>query len=146
MQISDKGVDMIKGFEGCRLDAYKDVAGLWTIGVGHRLPDRADGWAGLTWTQAQVDMQLRTDLEHFEAIVNTAVKAQIQQRQFDALVSLAFNIGAVAFAASTLVKRLNALDSLGAAAQFTVWNRTAGAFNAGLLARRTAELLCFVGA
>lgn len=142
MNTSDQGVAMIRGFEGCKLTAYRDVVNIPTIGVGHTGPEVHEG---LVWTQTQADVQLHTDLKHFEDVINTAVKASLNQMQFDALVSLAFNIGAVAFAGSTLVKKLNALDTKGAACQFTVWNKAGGVLQPVLLARRTVELCCFLG-
>lgn len=142
MKTSDKGIKMIRTFEGCVLKTYRCAANVLTIGVGHTGPDVVEG---LVWTQAQADAALAKDLERFEAAVNVAVKVPLTQMQFDACVSLAFNIGVLGFASSTLVKKLNAHDTVGAARQFTVWNRAGGQYNASLNARRTAELCCFLG-
>lgn len=143
MRVSETGRKAIEAFEGCRLTAYRDVVGVLTVGYGHTGPDVR---VGLTVTQAQADALLAADLDRFERGVTAAVHRTLQQHEFDALVSLAFNIGLGAFGASTLVARLNDADLLGAAAQFTVWNKAGGKFNPGLLTRRTRELLTFVGA
>ena len=143
MKTSSEGVAAIRGYEGCLLKAYRDVSGVWTIGVGHTGPEVHDG---LVWTQAQADAQLAADLKHFEDVVSVAVKAPLAQGQFDALVSLCFNIGAVAFAGSTLVKKLNAGDTRGAGLQFVSWNKAGGQFNGALLARRACELWMFARA
>ncbi len=116
--------------------------GVLTVGYGHTGPDVR---VGLTVTQAQADALLAADLDRFERGVTAAVHRTLHQHEFDALVSLAFNIGLGAFGASTLVARLNDADFVGAAVQFTVWNKAGGKFNPGLLARRTRELLTFVG-
>jgi lysozyme len=139
-RISPAGLLAIRKFEGCVLRAYQDVGGVWTIGVGHTGPDVIKG---LVWTQEQADAELASDVERFEIAVSTACKVPLTQGQFDSLVSLAFNIGAGAFMSSTLVRKLNAGDLAGAAAQFVVWNRAAGVFNPGLLSRRAAELWTF---
>lgn len=142
MNISERGVRMIRNFEGCRLTAYPDVGGVWTIGVGHTGAGIVEG---LTWTQDQADAQLHADLQHFVDVVRTAVKVQVTQPQFDSLVSLCFNIGAVAFAVSTLVRKLNAGDVRGAACQFAVWHNAGGVYQPALLLRRAAELYYFAG-
>jgi lysozyme len=145
MKTSEAGVKAICREEGCLLTAYRDVAGVWTVGYGHT---GSEVKAGLTITQDQAEALLKLDLARFERAVSAAVKSageSLRQNEFDALVSLAYNIGSAAFYNSTLVAKLNAKDFVGAAAQFTVWNRAGGVFNPGLLARRTRELLRFVG-
>lgn len=142
MRVSDEGRKAIQQFEGCRLEAYQDVVGVWTIAYGHTGPDVH---AGLTITPARADALLALDLQRFERAVSAAVTRTLHQCEFDALVSLAFNIGAAAFAKSTLVRLLNEGRWTDAAAQFTVWHKAGGALHAGLLRRRTRELMMFVG-
>lgn len=124
MQTSAAGRAAIAQREGNKLKAYTDSVGVLTIGVGHTT---AAGppivTKGLTITAAQSDQILSRDLATFETAVNKAVKVPLSQGQFDALVSLAFNIGAGAFAKSTLVKRLNAGNVAGAAEAFMMWNK-----------------------
>jgi lysozyme len=126
---------------GHQLKAYRCQAGVLTIGVGHTGPEVRDG---LVITREQSETLLKLDLARFEAAVASATGGvALHQHEFDALVSLAFNIGAAAFAGSTLAHRLRARDWYAARCQFTVWNRAAGVFNPGLLARRTRELVLF---
>lgn len=148
MKLSEQGIAMIKGFEGCVLKAYRCPANVLTIGYGHTGPDVTKG---LMWTQQQADEAFAADVERFERGVSTDLSgvcpllsgAALPER-FDALVSLAFNIGMQAFHKSTLLKRLHADDLAGAAEQFTVWNKANGAFNKGLLQRRTREMRVFL--
>lgn len=124
MQTSAAGRAAIAQREGNKLKAYTDSVGVLTIGVGHTSaagPPKVT--KGLTITAAQSDEILSRDLATFEAAVNKAVKVPLSQGQFDALVSLAFNIGSGAFAKSTLVKRLNAGNVAGAADAFMMWNK-----------------------
>lgn len=143
MRTSAAGVAAIKRFEGCRLRAYQCAAGVYTIGYGHTGPEVV---RGLEWTQAQADAALVRDLERFERAVASAITRRMSPGQFDAMVSLAFNIGARAFARSTLVKRFEAGDVAGAGEQFVVWNKVGGRTHSGLLRRRAAELWMFARA
>lgn len=113
-------VDAIKGHEGLRLVAYLDSVGVWTIGYGDTGPDVVKG---LVITKAQAEERLRKRLREFEGYINRAVKVKLTQNQFDALVSLVYNIGPTNFLSSTLLRKLNASDYVGAADQFLVWNK-----------------------
>jgi lysozyme len=119
-EISTAGAKAIAKFESTRFQAYRDSAGVWTIGIGHTGPEVVEG---LVWTQAQVDAAFLADLDRFEAAVSRAVKVPVTQGEYDAMVSLAFNIGGGAFSQSTLVRLLNAGDREGASAQFDVFNK-----------------------
>jgi lysozyme len=141
---SPAGRKAIRGHEGCELEAYPDPAtngDPWTIGVGHTGPEVHKG---MTITEAQADAYLAADLRKFEAGVNAAAPKSTQA-QFDAMVSLAFNIGLGNFRSSTLLKKHNAGDYDGAAAQFAVWNRANGKVMAGLTKRRAAEAAMYRG-
>lgn len=143
MRVSN--VNAIKEHEGLRLKAYKDSVGVWTIGYGDTGPDVVEG---LVTTKEQAENRLRKRLVEFEGYVNKAVKVKLTQSQFDALVSLVYNIGPTNFSASTLLKKLNAGDYQGAADQFLVWNkgRVDGKLVVikGLSNRRTAERQLFM--
>src|SRR5690606_31851608 len=106
-RISAAGLAHIKKWEGCKLTAYKDVAGVWTIGYGstgnHVKP-------GMKITQSEADALLRKDLDRFERSVSSHVKVPLNDNQFAALVSFSFNVGTGAFQKSTLLKKLNAGD------------------------------------
>lgn len=143
MKTSQEGIEAIQQFEGCVLETYRCAAGVCTIGYGHTGPDVVPG---MVWTQSEAEAALRKDLERFERAVDGAITLDMTQGQFDALVSLAFNIGAKAFASSTLVKKFNAGDIAGAGDQFVVWNKVNGKVHAGLLQRRARELWMFARA
>jgi lysozyme len=138
--LGTNGTGLIHSFETCRLVAYPDQGGVATIGWGHV----AGVSLGDTCTQAQADAWFVQDAQVAVDAVNKDVPGSVTQNQFDALCSLCFNIGAGAFAGSTLVKRLNAGDVAGAAAQFPAWNHVNGAVNAGLTRRRAAEQALFL--
>lgn len=148
MRTSASGRAAITRHEGLRLTAYPDPATggePWTIGVGHTSragPPKVT--KGMKITRAQADEILSRDLATFEAAVSKAVKVPLNQNEFDALVSLAFNIGAGAFAKSTLVKKLNAGDRAGAATAFLSWNKAAGKVMKGLTKRREDERRLFL--
>ena len=142
---SDKGIGLIKEFEGCSLAAYRCPAGVWTIGYGHT--GKVDGKAvslGMRITQTKAAQLLREDLASFEAAVNAAVKTLITQNMFDALVSFSYNCGAGALRNSTLLRKLNAGDYLGAADEFPKWNKAGGKVLNGLVRRREAERKLFL--
>lgn len=139
--INTAGLDLIKTFEGCKLTAYLCPARVWTIGYGSTGPHVRKG---LTITQAEADQLLRDDLARFEAAVSRLVSVPLNDNQFSALVSFAFNVGIGALEGSTLLRKLNARDLDGAAAQFERWNRADGRVVAGLTRRRQAERALFV--
>ncbi len=148
MKVSAAGRKAISAHEGVRLKAYPDPATNaepWTIGVGHTSaagPPKV--YKGLTITTAECDEILSRDLATFERAVLKLVTAPLNQNQFDALVSLAFNIGAGNLGKSTLIRKLNARDYRGAADQFTVWNKAAGKVMTGLVRRRAEERALFL--
>ena len=142
--VSTAGINLICSFEGLRLNAYDDGVGVWTIGFGTTIyPNGIKVKKGDTCTEAQAKAYMAHDLKKFESAVNSAVTMSINQNQFDALVSLAYNIGTNAFKNSTLVKKLNAGDIRGAAAQFDVWNKGGGKVMQGLVNRRAVERKLF---
>lgn len=145
MSISAKGIDLICEFEGKRLTAYDDGVGIWTIGFGTiKYPNGVRVKKGDTCTLEQAKDYMRHDLIEFENAVNISVKVPLNQNQFDALVSLAYNIGSNAFKSSTLVKKLNAGDYKGAADQFNVWVNAGGKRMQGLVNRREKEKVLFL--
>ena len=145
MSVSNKGVDLICEFEGKQLIAYDDGVGIWTIGFGTiKYPNGVRVKKGDTCTLEQAKEYMRHDLIEFEYTVNSSVKVPLNQNQFDALVSLAYNIGSSAFKSSTLVKKLNTGDYQGAADQFNVWINAGGKRMQGLVNRRDREKLLFL--
>lgn len=132
---------VIKDHEGLRLTAYKDGGGVWTIGYGHT---GADVGEGLTIPLSEAERLLTRDLRTAEGHVNGGVKIKLTQNQFDALVSLTYNIGGEAFKDSTLLRLLNAGDYEGAANQFPRWNKDNGKVVNGLINRRREERELFL--
>jgi lysozyme len=141
MTTSDTGLHFIAGHEGLRLQSYQDSVGVWTIGYGHTSKVKQ----GQTITEAEALAFLREDLAIAEKAVNTTITAKLSQNQFDALVSLAFNIGAGAFSSSTLARRFNQGRILEAADAFLVWCHGGGMTLPGLLKRRKDERALFLG-
>lgn len=139
MKTSENGLKFIRDHEGCKLTAYKDGGGVWTIGVGHTKGVKA----GQTITQAQADTFLASDLAPVESCINQVVTVTLNQNQFDALASFTFNVGESAFKGSTLLKKLNAGDFRGAADQFTRWAYDNNVFVQGLYNRRVDEKALF---
>jgi lysozyme len=135
--MSELGLKLLTEREGRRCAVYLDTRGIPTVGVGHTGPDVK---MGDVWTDEQVAAALCADLERFEAAINGAIHVPLEQHEFDALVSFAFNVGVTAAARSTLVRRINDGDREGAAAQFDRWHMPPE-----IIPRRTAEREQFRG-
>ena len=140
-EISSEGIALIKFFERCRLTAYQDTGGVWTIGYGHTKGVRQ----GLIWTQAQADSALLNDLRKSEGYVDHYVKVPLKQYQFDALVSWTFNLGPGNLRSSTLLKKLNKKLYNQAPREIERWIKVNGRVLLGLQRRRSAEALLFQG-
>jgi len=125
MQLSDHGEAVIKTFEGLRLDAYRDSAGIWTIGYGStRYHDGKTIKPGdKLANETQADALFRNTLGQYENAVSGFVKVPLTQNQFDALVSFSYNEGAGALQESTLLHMLNEKYYAAAADQFLVWDK-----------------------
>ena len=137
-RIGQAGLDLIKQYEGCRLAAYRCAAGVWTIGYGHT----AGVHSGMTITQAQADAYLQQDIAKFEGYVNNPayvpITEQLNQNQFDALTSFAFNMGA-----GNLRKLCKGRTAAQIARAMPSYNKAAGKVLAGLTRRRKAEQALF---
>ncbi|EMR8086351.1 lysozyme [Citrobacter freundii] len=148
MITSEKGIRLIKQFEGCRLTAYPDPGtggDPWTIGYGWTHPvDGKPVKRGMTIDQQTADRLLKTGLVGYENDVLKVVRVKLTQGQFDALVSFAYNVGSRALSTSTLLKKLNAGDIKGAADEFLRWNKSGGKVMPGLTNRRKAEREVFL--
>lgn len=139
--VSQQGIDLIHSFEQCKLEAYPDPGSKdgtpWTIGWGSTGPDIK---RGTVWTQEQADERFARDISSFAAKVDALVgDAPTKQNQFDAMCSLAYNIGTNGFAKSTVLRKHKAGDYLGAARAFLMWNKNDGKVMRGLTRRRLAE-------
>lgn len=141
MKISNKGLSLIKEFEGLKLNAYRCAANVLTIGYGSTGPHVKEG---MTITEEEAEELLKEDVSKFEECVNHAVEVDLTQEEFDALVSFAFNVGCGAFMGSTLLKLLNAGNKHAAAQQLLRWDKAGGRVLAGLARRRAAERALFI--
>jgi lysozyme len=133
--INAAGLALVKAQEGLRLSAYRDGGGVWTIGYGHT----KDVVPGETISSERAGQLLQTDLEVAEAVVSRLVVVPLSDNQFAALVDFVFNEGAGAFAASTLLKKLNQGGYALVPACLKSWVFDDGRIAPGLVARRAAE-------
>lgn len=148
MDISTRGIALIKQFEALRLTAYRDSADVLTIGWGHTGPDVKQGDR---ITEKQAEALLSADVGHAAATLRDAVRPPLRQEEFDALTSLIFNIGAANFKGSTLLKILNKSTTLlsseqrmEASLEFPKWRFSKKKALPGLLRRRFAEAALFL--
>ena len=146
MQLSNKGISLIKSFEGCKLEAYKCSGGKWTIGWG--TTGEIDGIQikqGMKITQENADKLFLSKIKTYEDAVNKyATYNKLNQNMYDALVSFTYNCGTNAFKNSTLLKLLNNGEILKAADQFDLWINAGGKPSNGLKRRRAAEKKLFL--
>ena len=140
MKVGVAGIELIKKFEGLRLDAYLDAVGVWTIGYGST---GSRVYPGLSINQATALQWLYDDLTIFENAVATLVKVPLNENQFAALVSFAYNCGAGALANSTALKRLNNGDYSGCCEAMQWYNKGNNEVLQGLVNRRKAEVELF---
>lgn len=147
MQISEKGLNLIKKFEGLSLKPYLDVVNIPTIGWGSTYyPDGKK----VTLQDKEITEQKACEIleyianKDFGAFVNKAVKVKLNQNQFDALVSFTYNLGNGNLQQSTLLKKVNQNDFIGASLEFEKWNKAGGKVLSGLTKRRTAEKELFL--
>lgn len=145
-----EGLPLIKEFEGCKLTAYQDIVGVWTIGYGETRWKNDQGllvavWKGLSITQAQADQDVQDRYDGFEKEVRALIKVSVTPNQLGALVSFAYNLGTPNLASSTLLRLLNAgAPPTLVANQFARWNLAGGKEVPGLTRRRAAEAALFL--
>lgn len=152
LHLSNEGANLIKAFESCmkaiggeKFEAYLDPIGIPTIGWGHTNHHGRKFGLKDVWTQAECDQEFELDMADFEQAVKKLVQVALNQHQFDALVSFAYNCGSGNLEKSTLLRKLNADDYSGAALEFHKWNRAGGKVLNGLVRRRASEALLFQG-
>jgi len=140
MKTGQAGIELIKRFEGWRSRAYRDAVGVWTIGYGHTAKAGAPRPVqGMTITKTQGEAILRTDLVKYERAVNNAVKVDLNQNQFDALVSFCYNVGPGNLRKSSVLKRVNDHRFNEVPARLMLWNKAGGRVLRGLTRRRKDE-------
>lgn len=142
MKASKNAINLIKRFEGCRLEAYKCPAGVWTIGYGHT----SNVFPGDKINEMQADTFLFIDLQRFEYCLNVHVlpKCELRQNEFDALLSFIFNIGTSNFLSSTMFRLLLQGKKDYAAQQFDKWIYAGKKILPGLITRRKYEKELFL--
>ena len=139
---SDMGLALTRSFEGLRLAAYQDSAGVWTIGYGHTGPEVHRGQC---IGEIEAEALLRADLAVAVECVRRAVQVALAQHQFDALVDFCFNVGRGSFLGSSLLRYVNQGEFDSAAVQFGLWVHAGGKVLPGLVRRRAAEAALFSG-
>lgn len=148
ISVSSRGQKLLHEFEGYRANAYPDPGTgdePWTIGYGSTVyPNGRKVRKGDVVSRDEAARIFAHDLNKFTRAVLQATEVPLNQNQLDALVSLTYNIGKNAFRRSTLLKRLNAGDYIGAADQFLVWRRSGGRVMDGLVNRRKRERELFL--
>ena len=141
MNISQEGIALIKKFEGCELEAYRDSVNVLTIGYGHT----KDVKEGDKINQDEAEHLLKEEMPEYEGYINNMVTVPLKQCQFDALVCWVYNLGPTNLGESTLLKLLNAGDYHTTPTQIKRWNKAGGKTLQGLIRRREAEALLFEG-
>lgn len=143
MKVSEKGIEFIIKEEGEVLTAYKCPAGVLTIGVGHTGKDVKEN---MVITKEKSRELLKSDLSRFEKAVNTYIKEELKQCEFDALTSFSFNIGVGNFSKSTLARKINGKAPIAEIEkEFRKWVYAGGKILPGLEARREREIKLYKG-
>ena len=141
MQLSKTGIELLKHFEGCKLKAYQDSVGVWTIGYGHT----KGIYEGLEITQSEAEKMLQDELPEYEGYITDKVVPMLQQHEYDALVCWVYNLGPTNLSSSTMLKKLNAGEFKEVPFQMKRWDKAGGQPLLGLTRRRNAEALLFKG-
>jgi lysozyme len=146
MRVTEEGLALIRRFEGFRAKAYRDPIGVWTIGYGHTSaagPPRVH--KGLTISRREAEEILARDVEAFAEGVATSLRIVLNEAQFSALVSFAYNVGLGNFRRSSVLTMANRGDFAAVARRLALWTRAGGRILPGLVKRRAAEGQLFSG-
>jgi len=145
MQASQQAVDAIKRYEGFRPRMYRDAAGRPTIGYGTLIDTSEEQYLmNATITEAEAERLLRRDLVPFEKAINDTITVHLAQNQFDALLSLVYNIGPTAFKNGSLPRLINGrADALAISAKWKEYRKAGGQVLQGLVKRRSDELAIY---
>lgn len=136
-QCNAAGRALIKRFESCMLKSYQDIRGIWTCGWGETGPDIV---SGLVWTQAYADERFDARIDIVAQLVDEAVRYELNENEFSALVSFVYNIGIGEFMKSTLLRDINDGELDDVPNEFPRWCMAGGKKVAGLERRRAAEV------
>jgi lysozyme len=146
VNINQATINLVKEFEGCKLEAYQDIVGVWTIGYG---TTEGAGLGvvpkpGMKITQEEAELLLMSGLKKFADQIKPKFMRQVNDNQFGALLSLAYNIGPYAFSRSSALHMVNDGQFIQAADAIRLWNKAGGQVNKGLVRRREAERKLFL--
>ncbi len=146
MKINQATVDLVKEFEGFKANAYKCPAGVWTIGYGTTAAAGVgiDPKPGMTISKSDAEAYLEATLDNFADKIAPLITAPINENEFGAFLSLAYNIGPGAFKKSSALAAFNAGDKAKAAKAILLWNKAGGKVLKGLTRRREAERKLFL--
>ena len=140
MRVNQAGIELIKSFEGCRLRAYVDTVGVWTIGYGHTsMAGPPKVVPGMRITEDEAEEILKRDVEKFANKIKPLIKVELNDNQFSALVSFAYNVGPGAFKRSSVLRAVNNRDFENVPRYLLRWVKAGGRVLRGLVRRRKAE-------
>lgn len=145
MNISEKGIELIKHFEGFRAQPYDDIVGVKTVGYGHVIRSGDDLEFPLSEADATELLCSEIDHKYGPSVLAMVQIDDLKQCEFDSLCSFAYNLGVGALQGSTLLRKLNNGDRIGASNEFLRWNKAGGKVVDGLTRRRMAERSMFLG-
>ena len=146
MKTSERGLQLIKAYEGIRLKPYRDCVGLYTVGVGHLIGDGTvlpDSW-NRTFTIEEVNELLVADVRKFELGLARYVNVELSQNQFDAIIDYCFNLGLGTFQRSSVRQAINRRDKASVVRNLLRYNKAGGKVVPQLDNRRKAEALLFL--
>ena len=145
MKINKAGINLIKKYEGFRSHAYRDAVGVWTIGYGHTsMAGTPNVSKGLKISRRQGETILARDVEKFARAIQPLITVELNENQFSALVSFAYNVGVGGFKRSSVLKRVNARQFDAVPHRLSLWVKAGGRTLRGLVARRAAEADLFL--
>lgn len=146
MIVNQRTIDLIKRFEGCKLTAYQDIVGVWTIGYGTTANAGVgiEPHEGMKITQKEAEVLLHKTIDNFAPSVASRIKVPVSSNEFGACLCLSYNIGLGAFSKSTVLREINSGNKGKAAEAFKMWNKAGGKVVKGLINRRAAEADLFL--
>jgi lysozyme len=146
MQLNEKGLALLRNFEGFRARAYQDVGGVWTVGYGHTGRAHPPEVTQTTvMTEPEARALLVREAEDFASRIRPFISRTISDDQFSALVSFAYNVGVANFRKSSVLVAVNAGDDAGVARRLGLWVKAGGKSWPGLVRRRAAEAALYLG-
>jgi lysozyme len=138
--MNDLALNIIKQFEGLKLQSYQDIGGVWTIGYGTTYVGGLRVRAGMTCTESEAEAWLTSHIMSLSDVIESLVHVSLTDTEMAALISLVYNIGELNFMKSTLLKLINEfVNNKTIGEEFLKWDHVGGVVSQGLLNRRQAE-------